>query len=88
MDELEGLKNIGPQSAGWLRRIGITRRRQIAEAGPVTIYRLLRAEGYPVTLNLVYALEGALQDLPWNRLPAQRVAELKAQVRKPAEDGE
>ncbi len=81
MDDLDDLINIGPKSAGWLRGVGITNRHQIAELGPVTVYRILRAEGYNATLNLVYALEGALRGIPWNRLPDEVVAALKAQVR-------
>lgn len=80
-DGLEQLLNLGPQSARWLRETGITTREQVAELGPVAIYAMLRAEGYNVSLNLVYALEGALRGVPWNRLPDDVRDDLKARVR-------
>ena len=61
--ELSALKNLGKVSAGWLKGAGIHRREQLAELGPVGAYHLLRALGYPASMNLVYAIQAALMDI-------------------------
>ena len=66
---LDRLVNLGPTSAGWLREVGIETVEDLERAGSVEAY-LLVAESRPgVSLNLLYALEGALQDVRWDLLP-------------------
>lgn len=77
---LSELRNLGPASAGWLTAVGIRSRRDLSELGSVAVYQLLKAHGYRVTLNLVYAIEGALRDIEWKRLPTPVKARLKAEV--------
>lgn len=48
--------------------------------GIVPAYCLLKAQDYPVSLNLLYALYGALHDMPWNRVPPVIKASLQAEV--------
>ena len=45
---------------------------------PVDAYKILKAQGYPVSLNFVYAWHGALRGVPWNKLPAVLKAKLRA----------
>jgi DNA transformation protein len=70
MDALTRLKNIGPRSAGQLREVGIDDAAQLRRIGALAAYRRLK-HAFPreVTLVMLYALEGALRDCPWNRLP-------------------
>src|SRR5258706_7736291 len=75
---LAELRNLGATSVQWLQAIGVRTHADIAHLGSVTIYQLLRAHGYPATLNLVYALEGARRDIEWRRLPATLKRRLKA----------
>ena len=75
---LTALQNLGPASTRWLNAIGVHTRRDLEKLGAVDAYRILRAHGYNATLNLVYAIEGALRDRDWKRLPAKRKAQLKA----------
>ena len=75
---IEGLRNLGPVSCKWLHAIGVQTRSDLVELGAVAAYKLLKALGYNATLNLVYAIEGALRGLDWNRLPAAVAARLKA----------
>lgn len=63
------LHNIGPKSAAWLRAVGIETRAELERAGSVGAYRKVLAAGFEPTLNLLYALEGALLELRWDRLP-------------------
>lgn len=78
--ELEKLPNIGEKSAAWLSAIGIKNRRDLEQMGIVPAYCLLKAQGYPVSLNLLYALYGALHDLPWHKVPLETKALLQKEV--------
>lgn len=72
------LRNLGPVSAAWLRAIGIETRANLEEIGAIGAFLAVSREQEGVSLNLLYALEAALHDLPINQLPAP----LKAQLRK------
>ena len=75
------MKNMGPRSREWLASVGIHTLDDIAELGVVETYKRVKA-AYPekVSLNLLYGLQAALLDLPWNELPPDIKAELKKQV--------
>lgn len=79
---LTGLRNIGPKSAAWLQAIGVSSLQDIRAMGPISIYVTLKAQGYPVSLNLVYALEGAIRDLPWTALPEKVKQSLKRSLQQ------
>jgi len=78
---VENLENIGPVTAGWLRSIGIGTRGELQRVGPLAAYHMLTEEGYNTSLVLVYALEGALRGVHWNRLPPEHKARLRARAR-------
>ncbi len=70
MTELSSLRNIGARSAQWLRSVGIQSAEELEALGALRAYqRVKAADPHQVTLNMLYALEGALLDLPWNELP-------------------
>ena len=75
------MKNMGPKSSAWLASVGIHTLDDVANLGVVEAYRRVKA-AHPekVSLNLLYGLQAALLDLPWNELPANIKAELKSQV--------
>lgn len=56
------LRNIGPKSAAWLRQVGLRTREDLAAVGAVEAYMRVKRAGFKPTLNLLYALEGALLD--------------------------
>ncbi len=88
-DGLLKLKNIGPKSADWLISIGIRRPAQLEALGAVAVYRRLR-QRYPVSKNMLWALQGALLGLPYNQLPAEMKVALLAELQSSAptdEDG-
>lgn len=62
------LRNIGPKSARWLAAVGIHTRDDLCKVGVINAYNLVRAQGYHVTLNLLWALQGALMDVHWTRI--------------------
>lgn len=66
---LEALRNLGPASAGWLREAGIHTREELARLGPVEAYLRVQETGRRPSLNLLYAIAGALEGCRWDRLP-------------------
>jgi len=69
------LRNIGPKSAAWLRQVGLRSREDLQAAGAVGAFVKVRRAGFKPSLNLLYALEGALLDCHWQELSeAQRAA--------------
>ena len=78
--ELKSLLNLGPKSTSWLADIVIHTRQDLVEMGIVPAYCLLKAQEYPVSLNLLYALYGALHDMPWNKVPPEVKKQLLAEV--------
>jgi hypothetical protein len=75
------MKNMGPKSSEWLASVGIHSLDDVANIGVVESYLRVKA-AYPdkVSLNLLYGLQAALLDIPWNELPPDIKEELKRQV--------
>ena len=73
-------KNLGPKSTSWLSAVGIKTLEDLAAVGAVEAYRRCRLAGYPTSLNLLWALAGALLDIPWNELPPEVKEDLSRQV--------
>ena len=63
------LLNLGPKSASWLEQVGIRTRADLERIGSVAAYLEVRDAGLESSLNLLWALEGALLDVRWDRLP-------------------
>lgn len=80
------IRNIGPKSAAWLRQVGIRSEEDIKQAGALAVFMKVRKAGFRPSLNLLYALEGAVQDCHWTALGDQRKSELVLEV-KAIEDG-
>ncbi len=68
--DLTKLKNIGIKSAEQLEAVGISSPAQIEKLGAVEVFKRLR-EQYPVSLTMLWALQGALLDLPFSQLPEE-----------------
>jgi hypothetical protein len=81
MATLTSLKNIGKTSAAWLESVGIKTAEDLYEFGVVEAYRRVKT-AYPeqVTLNMLYALQGALLDLHWKEVPPEMKTALLQQV--------
>lgn len=75
------MKNMGPKSTAWLASIGVHTLDDVAALGVVETYRRVKAV-YPekVSLNLLYGLQAALLDIPWNELPQDIKEQLKKEV--------
>ena len=75
------MKNIGPKSREWHASVGVYTLDDVAKLGVVETYKRVKA-AYPekVSLNLLWGLQAALLDLPWNELPPDIKSELRKQV--------
>ncbi|MBD7977860.1 MAG: TfoX/Sxy family protein [Pseudomonas sp.] len=83
-DELQRLKNLGKTSAQWLHAAGIHNAEDLRRLGAVEAYRAVRARGFRASRVLLYAIEGALLDIHWNKLPSEHKAALNHQLENPS----
>lgn len=77
---LPKLRNIGPKSAAWLRQVGLHTREDLEAAGPVEAFMRVKRAGFKPTMNLLYAIEGALCDCHWQEVPEPRRQQLVAEA--------
>ena len=75
-DDLLTLKNLGKTSAQWLHASGIHTAEDLQRLGAVKAYLAVKTRGFGASRVLLYAIEGALQDIPWQSLPKTRKDEL------------
>lgn len=74
----EKLRNLGPKSAAWLRQVGLRTRADLEAAGTVDAFMRVKRAGFKPSMNLLYALEGALLDCHWQEVPQARREQLVA----------
>ena len=72
----EKLRNIGPKSMAWLRQTGIRTLDDLKAVGSLAAFVRIKRAGFKPSLNLLYALEGAVLDCHWQDLPDGRRGEL------------
>src|SRR5690606_23969090 len=68
MSSDEKIRNIGTKSAAWLRQVGLRGLDDLREIGSVDAFLKVKRAGFRPSLNLLYAIEGALQDCHWREL--------------------
>lgn len=62
---ISDLHGLGPKSEAMLADAGITTVAQLKRLGSVRAYAKVKATRGNASLNLLWALEGALSGLPW-----------------------
>jgi DNA transformation protein len=62
---ISDLPNLGPKSQHVLAMVGITNIAQLRKVGSVAAYASAKQANAKVSLNLLWALEGALTGLSW-----------------------
>lgn len=76
MSTKDKLRNVGPKSGAWLRQVGVRSLSDLEEVGALEAYMRVKRAGFKPSLNLLYALEGALMDCHWQEIPEARRSEL------------
>jgi DNA transformation protein len=66
--DLSQLKNLGAASINILHAVGINSCEELKSAGPVDTYLRIKRRNIHVSKVMLYALQGALMDIPWNQL--------------------
>lgn len=75
--KLSDLKGIGLKSERWLNDVGIFTKEDLESVGPVRAFIRLQENGdIKPSLNLLYALIGALEDERWIHIAQQDKARL------------
>jgi DNA transformation protein len=78
MNSLVTLPNIGDTLAQKLNRIGITNFEQLKTIGSKeALIKISTLENSGACLNMLYALEGAIQGIRWHGLSKETKQELK-----------
>jgi DNA transformation protein len=78
MKSLTDLPNIGKTLAEKLQTAGINNDKELIDTGSENaIIKLSTIENSGVCINMLYALEGAIQGIRWHDLDKTRMQELK-----------
>jgi DNA transformation protein len=77
MGELSKLPNISTVVEGKLNEVGITTQKQLKDAGSKQAFLSLRKNDSGACLNMLCALEGAIQGIRWHSLSDEVKKELK-----------
>lgn len=75
-EPMADLRNLGPKSQGMLAQAGIHTPEQLQQLGSVLAYAKTKAVCKQASLNLLWALEGALSGRPWQEVAEQDRASL------------
>jgi len=82
MKKLSNFPNIGIRLEGKLHSIGIDSIQALKDIGSEkAIVKIATLENSGACLNMLYALEGAIQEIRWHDLSDERKQELKAYYR-------
>lgn len=67
----EKIRNVGPKSAAWLRQVGVRTLEDLRAVGVIETFMKVKRAGFRPSLNLLYAMQGALDDCHWADLPEE-----------------
>ena len=74
------IRNVGPKSAAWLRQVGVRTIEDLTRVGPVEVFLKVKRAGFRPSLNLLYAMAGAIDDCHWTDLTEERKAALMSDL--------
>jgi DNA transformation protein len=76
MNDLAQMANLGKVLAQKLEEVGISNSSQLKAVGAEEAFARLATLDFSACINMLYALEGAIQGIRWQQLPAERKKEL------------
>lgn len=76
-NELKNLPNLGKTLVDKLLLIGIENAEQLKATGAESVFIKLKALDNDACINMLYAIEGAIQGIRWHNLNELRKAELR-----------
>lgn len=66
------MKGLGPKSSAALRDVGIETVEQFRAHDPFRLYAMLKAKHADTSLNFLYAIIGAQEDVHWQEIKRSR----------------
>ncbi|MFT7388213.1 MAG: DNA transformation protein [Candidatus Endobugula sp.] len=78
LNDLAEHKNLGTASINILNAVGINSYDDLKALGSVETYRRIKQRNIHVSKVMLYALEGALRDVHWNKLSQEHKEQLLA----------
>ncbi|MBN1755570.1 TfoX/Sxy family protein [bacterium] len=78
MSNLSLQPNIGSTIEEKLVAVGIDSIEKLRKDGSIGAYNKLQKSGYRCSLNLLFALEGAIMGIRWHKLSRERKLELQS----------
>jgi DNA transformation protein len=76
------LKGLGPKSSEALRAIGVETVEQLRASDPFDLYSQLKARDPNTSLNFLYAIIGAIEDVHWLEIKRTRRTEILLRLDK------
>lgn len=76
MDDVASLRGLGPKSLAQLAALGIRSAEQLRSQDAFSVYARVKAVWPGASLNLLYALIGAQEDLDWRTVARERRTEI------------
>lgn len=78
------MKNFGKKSSEWLGEIGVKSLEDVEALGVIEVYRRMK-ERFPdkVSLNILWALQGAVMGIRYDQIPPEVKAALLEELSKP-----
>ena len=70
------LKGLGPKSAQALADIGVVELQQFLDSDPFELYASLKLRSPSVSLNFIYAMIGAQQNIHWQQVRREMKEEI------------
>ena len=80
MTRLRNLPGLGPQSEKMLGVIRVQTKSDLEQIGPVRAFLRLRQQGAKPSLNLLYAMSGALEGRSWLEIARSRRVDLALEL--------
>lgn len=77
---VESVRNLGPQSAAWLREIGIVTTSDLKRFGAVAAYQLVKRKHPQVSKNLLWAIAAGLEGRDFRDLSASEKEQLLGEL--------
>lgn len=81
MATLTKLPNIGPTLAKQLEAVAITSPEQLSNIGSKDAFAAIKKVNPHACIQLLYSLQGAIEDKPYTQLPAETREDLKQYFR-------
>jgi hypothetical protein len=79
-EPIQNLRNLGAESAAWLRDAGVHTIADLRHLGAVTVFRSVRRRNPGCSLNLLWALAAGLEGRDWRELPQSEKDHLRREL--------